>query len=147
MSAFEIKTKWLEGQSNSVAAELTATLARMQIYLGNKNITEYHSARAKDNDTALQIPIYYLVEWLVENWWVILFEPRKDEEADDSDFFARHSIVAAQHGFPLPALSIMPFGRSIHLNSTPRRAPYANVHFINGASIDVAREEAQEVLL
>ena len=147
MSDFEIKTKWIDDQSNSVAAELAATLARMQIYLGKKNITEYRAARAKYNDAALQIPVYYLAEWLVENWWVILFEPRKDEEADDSDFVARHSIVAAQHGFPLPALSIMPFGRSIHLNSAPRRAPYANVQFINGASIDVAREEAQEVLL
>jgi hypothetical protein len=146
VSDFEIKVKWLNGADNAVTIELAATLARVQIYLGRKNITEYRSARSRDNDTALQIPTYYLAEWLAENWWVILFEPRKDEDSDDSEFVTRHSIIAAQHGFPLPALSIMPFGRSIRLNSAPRRAPYANIQFITGESIDAARDDVQDVL-
>ena len=144
MSGFEIKSKWIADVASATEGELAATLARIQILLGNKNITEYESGRTKE--AALQIPTYYLAEWIAENWWVLLFEPRKDEDADDSEFIARHSILAAQHGFALPALSIMPFGRSIHLNSAPRRAPYANVQFTRGSSIDVARQEVETQL-
>lgn len=145
MSGFEIKSKWIGDEDESgAAAESAATLARVQILLDNKNITEYRSD-SYVGDFALQIPTYYLAEWIVENWWVVLFEPRKDEDADDTDFVARHSILAAQHGFALPALSIVPFGRAIHLNSAPRRAPYADVEFFRGASTNVAREEVQNV--
>jgi hypothetical protein len=143
MSNFEIHTKWIADDNNSNSA-LEATLARVQILLGNKNVTEYKSGQTKD--TALQIPTYYLAEWIAENWWVVLFEPRKDEDADDSDFVARHSILAAQHGFALPALSIMPFGRSIRLNSAPRLVPYADIEFLRGASVDAGRDEVQNVL-
>jgi hypothetical protein len=143
MRNFEIKTKWITDENNSNSA-LEATLARVQILLGNKNVTEYKSGRT--TDSALQIPTYYLAEWITENWWVVLFEPRKDEDADDSDFVARHSILAAQHGFALPALSIMPFGRSIRLNSAPRRVPYADIEFLRGASVDAGRDDVQNVL-
>jgi len=146
VSDFDIKIKWLNAASNSDSVELTATMARVQIELARKNITEYRAAKAKDNDTALQIPAFYLAEWLTENWWVLLFEPQKNEDGDDSELVARHSLIAAQHGFPLPALVIMPFGRSIRLYSVPRRAPYANVQFINGASVDASRTHVEMVL-
>lgn len=143
MSSFEIKADWLGPAERD--DEVQASLARLQIFLNKKNITEYRAPKLKSMHS-LSIPAYYLAEWIAENWWVILFEPRKDEATDDSDFTARHSITAAQHGFPLPSLSIMPFGRSIRLNSAPRRAVYANVDFINGAFADMARDEVEETL-
>jgi hypothetical protein len=143
MSGFEIKTKWISDVT-ATDAILAATLARIQIFLGAKNVTEYESGKKKE--AALQIPTYYLAEWIAENWWVVLFEPRKDEDSDDSEFISRHSILAAQHGFALPALSIMPSGRSIHLNSSPRRTPYANAQFTRGASIDAPRQDVEAAL-
>jgi hypothetical protein len=144
MTDFTIKNNWISSNTKPTD-ELAATFARLQILLGNRNITEHRAPHSK-TEVALQIPVYYLAEWIAENWWVVLFEPRKDEDTDDSDFTARHSIMAAQHGFPLPALSIMPFGRSIRLNSTPRHARYANVEFTNGAFADASREEVQHIL-
>ncbi len=147
MSNLEIKSDWLASTKNA-DDEVSATLARVKILLGGKNITEYRQYRKSDStlEDALQIPVYYLAEWLAENWWVILFEPRKDEHMDDSDFTSRHSLLAAQHGFPLPALTIMPFGRSIRLNNAPRQSPYANVRFTQRAFADMARSDVERIL-
>lgn len=142
MSYLDIKYKWIP-TGDVAATELTATLARLQFFLGKHNITE-HRPPAGANE--LQIPVFYLAEWILENWWVLLFEPRKHEEEEDPEFLSRHSILAAQHGFPLPALSIVPFGRSIGLSCSPRRAPFANVHFTVDAFGGASREEVQEIL-
>lgn len=144
MSAFEIKKRWLQ-VVETVTDELTATHAHLQIFVGNHNITEYRAARAKA-ETALEIPIYYLAEWVAENWWPLLFEPRKDEDRDDSDYLTRHSIIAGQNGFPLPGLSIVPTGRGFHLNCSPRIAPYSKIKFTTDAFADVARPEVEQVL-
>ncbi len=125
--------------------ELIATYASFQIFLGKENITAHKVGRTKV-ETRLSIPLYYLAEWLAENWWVLLFEPRKDEESDDPDFFKRHSILSAQHGFPLPALSLVPLGRSIHLDCIPRKAPYADVSFNVNAFGDESREVVEAIL-
>jgi hypothetical protein len=146
MSTFTVKSKWM--QSDGVPRdELEATISKLQIYIGrSNNITEHSIPRAKAKADALFIPLYFLAEWIAENWWVLLFEPRKDEESDDTEYLSRHSIVAAQHGFPLPDLSIVPFGRSFHLNAAPRVAPFANVKFTVSAFADVARDEVERVL-
>lgn len=143
MTYLDIKHKWLDTK-DAAADELAATLAHLQIFIGKSNITQHKPPAAGAHD--LQIPVYYLAEWIAENWWVLLFEPRKHEQDDDPDFITRHSLVAAQHGFPLPALSIIPFGRSIGLSCVPRRAPFANVQFTVDAFGDAPRNEVQDAL-
>jgi hypothetical protein len=144
VSAFEIKKRWLQA-IESVTDELTASHAYLQIFVGKHNITEYRAPRVKA-EKALEIPVYYLAEWVAENWWPLLFEPRKDEDIDDSDYLTRHSIIAGQNGFPLPGLSIVPTGRGFHLNCSPRVAPYSNIKFTTDAFADVGRPEVEQVL-
>ena len=92
-------------------------------------------------------PRILLGGWIAENWWVLLFEPRKDEEERNYfEYLTRHSILVAQHGFPLPDLSIVPFGRSFRLNSRPRRAQFAEHSFATSAFADVSRDEVEQVL-
>ncbi|HUA26585.1 MAG TPA: hypothetical protein VMA54_20820 [Steroidobacteraceae bacterium] len=143
MSALSIKVAWPPGAE--FRDELDATLARVQIAIGKSNVTEHRAPRAK-REPALEIPVYYLAEWIAENWWVLLWEPNKDEESDDSEYLRRHSIVAAEHGFPLPDLSIVPFGRAFHLTSRPRGATFANVKFMTSAVADAPRDEVETVL-
>lgn len=143
MSFLTFKKSWLTDNA-ATQDELYVTHARLQIFLGRQNITEYKTGRKTDNK--LEIPLYYLAEWLAENWWVILFEPRKDEENDDTGFIGRHSILSAQHGFPLPALSIIPFGRSIRLNCSPRKAVFANVSFPVDAFTDESIVDVKSTL-
>lgn len=141
MTAFTIKQHWIDVDADG---DVSATYARLQMHIGKRNLTEHRALRAK-RETALEVPTYFLAEWIAENWWVLLYEPRKDDDADDSDYYARHSIVSAQGGFPLPGLTIVPLGRGIHLNCAVRVSEFAKVKFITEAFADVSREamEAQ----
>lgn len=144
MSTFSIKQNWI-ANGNAMETVASVTYARVQMFIGRRNITEHKTGGSKRED-ALVIPTYYLAEWIAENWWVLLFEPRKDDERDDTDYLTRHSLIAAQGGFPLPNLSIVPTGRGLHLNCSPRIAPYAKAKFTADVFADVARDEVEKVL-
>src|SRR5262249_31839004 len=111
MSQFQILRSWLPKKG---ASELDATMAAIKILLAGKNITEFISDDDGRSDQ-LEIPTYFMAEWIAENWWPLLWEPRKSEDgADDPEFTARHSLLAAQHGFALPRLQFIPTGRTIN---------------------------------
>lgn len=142
MSGFSYKRQWIDVDAEGY---ISATYARLQLFVGKKNITE-HQVRGQKKETFVELPTYGLAEWLAENWWVLLNEPRKDDAADDTQYYTRHSVVSAQGGFPLPNLTIVPLGRGIHLNCSPRFSPYASVKFVGEAFADVPREVMEDQL-
>lgn len=143
MSALSIKNRWLPADGG--LPEVSATYARLQMFVNKINITEHRTGTGKPEGN-LVLPAYYLAEWIAENWWVLLSEPRKDDQADDTEYLTRHSLVAAQGGFPLPNLSIVPTGRGIHLSCSPRIAAYANTKFTADVFTDASRLEVEKVL-
>jgi hypothetical protein len=142
MTALTIRSVWLPGE---VASELDATMCKLTILIGRRNITEYTAARARGG-SSLDIPAYFLAEWMAENWWALLHEPKKDEEKDDPEYRERHSLLAAHHGFAVPNLSIMPVGRAIHVFATRHYAHLAEVTFERSAAADASRLEIEGVL-
>jgi hypothetical protein len=121
-------------------------MCRLQILLRDRLITEYRSSDDTKEDH-LEVPAYFPAEWIAENWWPLLNEPRKsDEISDDADFLSRHSLVTAQHGFALPALSIITTGVHIQLSVGARRVPYADVQFLNSAGGLFRREDVESEL-
>src|ERR1700691_2153611 len=131
MTTFKIEHGWLDSRENN-QSELDASLSRLRFLVNEKNVTEYTEADGKKQNE-LHIPSYYVAEWLAENWWSILFEPRKTEEGDSADFLTRHSLLTAQHGFALPSLLFVPVGRAMEVSTGPRRVPFANIAFTRGA--------------
>jgi len=120
MTAFRFNRSWLSRKGSS---ELEATFCQLSITVDDKNASEF----SDDKNTRyehLEIPAYYLAEWIAENWWPLLWEPRKSEDApEEPDFVARHSILAAQHGFALPRIQFIPTGKSILVSAKPRFVP------------------------
>jgi hypothetical protein len=150
---FKIACNWLEKAAKPTGDELEASLAALRIFIGDKNVTEYgqivEGVRPR-GDEALQdklhIPAYFLAEWLSENWWPLLYEPRKTESSDDVDFYSRHSILQAQHGFALPNVQIEPLGEAIRVTSRPREAPIPGVRFRQSATTIEDRNVVHGVL-
>jgi hypothetical protein len=142
MTTFTIKQKWIEPGTDE---EIGATLSNLQISIGKRILTE-HKTQGEKPEFALEIPTYFLAEWIAENWWVLLHEPRKDDDSDDTQYYARHSIVSAQGGFPLPSLSIVPLGRGLHLNCSQRSAPFADARFLGEAFGDIDRSAMENEL-
>lgn len=145
MSKFEISTAWLPRKGNN---EADATLCSLLIKLGDRIVTEFIDDREIVSQQ-LEIPTYYLAEWIAENWWSLLWEPRKNEDDDDNDnpaFLSRHSFLAAQHGFALPKILMVPFGRAVQISAIPREAQFADVRFRNGGKETLKQEEVEAVL-
>src|ERR1700730_11330864 len=104
MSDFELLSKWRPQKGN---AEADATLCKLQIKVGGQIVSEFRDEH-EQIVRQLEIPAYYLAEWIAENWWPLLWEPRKNEDGgDNADFLSRHSFLAAQHGFALPKVLLV----------------------------------------
>ncbi|OSI66358.1 hypothetical protein [Bradyrhizobium canariense] len=146
MSEFKITTSWSPTGGRN---EVDLTFCNLMIEVGNKVVTEFLDGR--DNVVPqLQIPAYYLAEWMAENWWALLWEPRKNEDeipqSASPTFNARHSLLSAQHGFALPRLLFLPQDRSVYISSSGRDVELAGVRFRNTASTALKRELVEEVL-
>ena len=143
MTDFRLNRSWLSRKGSS---ELEATFCQLSIVVDEKNVSEFSDERRTIYEH-LEIPAYFLAEWMAENWWPLLWEPRKSEDApEEPDFVARHSILAAQHGFALPRVQFVPTGRSILVSAKPRVSPLAEVRFRNGATASPPREDVEREL-
>lgn len=143
MSKFAIFRAWMAAAGNSVEA---ATFARLKIDLDGRNITEFEGEHDLRTDH-LEIPLYYLAEWIAENWWPLLWEPRKSEDLSAGrDFLGRHSPLAAQHGFVLPKLEIISAGDEIVVSASPRNVEHADVRMRNGGRAILPRREVEAEL-
>lgn len=149
----EITCNWLGRNPRPSADELEATLAAIRIRVGKENVTEHvplgdlpRHLVAEQVAEKLHIPSYFLAEWIAENWWPMLFEPRKTEEASNLEYDGRHSVLVAQHGFPLPSLRIEPAGETVQISCSARDAILANIRFRNSASSIISRKTVEAVL-
>jgi hypothetical protein len=143
---FEISTKWLEANSDVKSSEADATLAEILIKLGGKFLTEFRD-RNDDISQCVEIPAYFVAEWIAGNWWPLLWEPRKSEDDEPHpDFLSRHSVLTAQHGFALPRILIVPIGRSVQVSAGARNVSLADARFLNGGLETLPREEVENEL-
>ncbi|MGY4198949.1 hypothetical protein [Bradyrhizobium sp. USDA 4520] len=142
MSDFRISADWIAQEGRN---EADATLSSLLIEIDDQKVTEF-VARKGDQSEKLQIPAYYLAEWIAENWWALLWEPRKSEDGDDGSFLSRHSFLAAQHGYALPKILMVAFGKAVEITASPRIVPLANVSFKRRAYVSCAREAVEAEL-
>jgi hypothetical protein len=143
MTEFQVSKVWLPKKG---ASELDATMARLKLIIGDKNISEFILDDGQRLDH-LEIPAYFMAEWIAENWWPLLWEPRKSEDGvDDAEFVARHSLLAAQHGFALPRVTFIPTGRTIHIVASARDAAFADVRFRNSSQAAPLRNDVEKEL-
>lgn len=146
MSTFRINANWV-GATNP-KNELDASLASLNILLDDKNLTAYRTSQGREFNS-VRVPTYYLAEWMAENWWALLYEPRKKDDLDqalvpdDEDFLDRHSMSAAEHGFVLPSIRIVPVGRAVRVSATPHKAEFADAEFKNKGQADISRPDVE----
>jgi hypothetical protein len=144
MTKFSITCSWLSHKGES---EIDQTLSKIIMTVGDHVVTEYRSEYWPQSEH-LEIPAYYLAEWISENWWPLLWEPRKNEDiGDDQDFLDRHCILAAQHGFALPKVLIVPQGKNINVSAWSRTVPLADdVRFLRSGNVVLPRHDIESEL-
>lgn len=136
---FEIEARWLPSDADQKLAE---HLAELRVFISDKNVTRTTSSYRVDQDH-IDVPPYYLAEWMTENWWSILWEPRKsDEPGDDPDYVQRHCTIAAQHGFALPRIQFSAVSdQEVEVACTSRFVAEADVKFVESGKVYVPKSE------
>lgn len=145
MTNFEIKVGF--GPENPRKGVLEVTFGTLAISVAGRPVTSFTST-SQPGSTVLELPLYYLAEWIAENWWAILWEPYKTEDSiqDDQDFVLRHSTIAAEHGFLLPDVVIGSGGRTVTITATPRTPRHTDVRFTEAAKVVLEREVVADIL-
>ena len=144
MTKFSIRCSWLPHKGKS---EIDQTLSKLIMTVGDRVVTEYRSEYLPQSEH-LEIPAYYLAEWIAGNWWPLLWEPRKNEDiGDDQDFLDRHCVLAAQHGFALPKVLIVPQDKNINVSAWSRTVPLADgVRFLHSGNVVLPRQDIETEL-
>ncbi len=145
VAPFTIAAKWPTG-SGGARDPIDASFCDLRIGINGVNVTAYQT-EAGSQENSIEIPSYYLAEWIAENWWTILWEPCKSEDSgNDPEFLSRHSLATVQHGFALPSVSIVPVGEQIRLHASERKAQYADARFTNRAEAFARRDDVESEL-
>lgn len=136
VDAFAIKASWPRRNDGE---GIDSTFCNLQIQVGEQNVVIYRTEERQEEDH-VSMPAYYLAEWIAENWWPLLWEPRKTEEsAADSEFLIRHNLMSAQHGFALPSVSLVSTGDNIEIYAAKRRIEHGDATFLKSGTSVVRR--------
>jgi hypothetical protein len=144
---FSLLPTWSERKPTDVGdALLEATIARLQIDVGDSIVTQFRSDKGDTGD-AVEIPAYHLAEWIAENWWALLYEPLKSDEDEAShQFVRRHWVGSARNGFALPDLMLVPNDDCIEITARSAYLKHSRLTFEQDAHITLLTEEVAREL-
>lgn len=143
VNSFQISVK---PPASSNGDHVGKSFARLKIEVGGNIVTRYEGDFEPTADD-IEIPTYFFAEWLSENWWSILWEPRKSEtEGDDYEFLTRHSTIFAQGGFVLPKIMFVQQGGDINVHAYARNLQYPDIRFRNGGNALLPRASVEAEL-
>ena len=95
--------------------ELAATWASLRIHVGELIITRVLDERSKSIHDMIFVPLYPLAEWLVSNWWFLLYEFENPVKETDRAFDRRNSLSFGREGYGYPDLQVVSLGHLVRL--------------------------------
>lgn len=147
-SEFSLKVNWptqgVEPEGERLTPE-EATMGRLSIDLRGESVTSFKSDKG-DTGTAVDVPTIHLAEWLANNYWALLYEPKKTEQDDDASFKARHWLGVARNGFALPDLWIFSSGQKVEISAWDVYLRFARLSFLTRATHQVDRDLVENSL-
>src|ERR1035437_685128 len=134
---FSLDLQWPANPGKGGDSLLDESLARFQMMVGEKSLTSYQTDMG-DKNSYLNIPAYYLVEWLALNWWSFLYEPRKNDREDmEQEFRSRHWLGTARNGFALPDVTFSPAGDTMEIVARSAYLRFAQLKFTESLTANV----------
>lgn len=138
ITSFAVDLQWPTNPGKGGNPLLDNSLARFQIAVGGKFVTAYQTDQG-DKHSYLHVPTYYLVEWLAQNWWSFLYEPRRnDREEVEQDYRTRHWLGTARNGFALPDVTFSSVGDRIEIVARSTYLRFAQMNFFETVTSTVA---------
>ncbi len=124
----QINFEWEPGEQVR-APELSATWARLEIWVGPECVTQVEDVESRSVRRSVYGALYPLAEWVAYNWWLLRADTRpaslqpslwtytalRGDRTALNRWLSHHNLRAAGDGFSWPDLTILPEGRSTRL--------------------------------
>lgn len=126
--------------------ELRATWASLRILSGAECLTRVLDRAARSVREEIHIPLYPLAEWIVENWWNLLYEPEVPKLREGRRFRQRHDLALVGDGLAMPRIEIAPLGGSVRIEWEQKSHPYQQIDFLSRGKALVNTQDLQDEL-
>ncbi len=104
------------------------TMGRLSIQLGNQVATRLRTGNQYQD--YIEVPLSYLAEWIVTNWWHLSYEADTVYGSSRIGFASRHDLSYAGNGFVFPRIIFRPEGKYIVVSNEKWYAKHAQIEFI-----------------
>ena len=128
---------------------LAATWARLEITAAGRVVSDVVAKGSQR--TGIYGPVLPLAEWIVENWWSLLYEPSPSSPLVSArkapawmrPWVHRHNLLAAREGMALPDATIVRDGDELVLMWAPDPPQELNgaSHFVGSGQVRVSTED------
>lgn len=146
MSELQLELEWCDAQT-SADRLAQATIARLRIVLGGRCVTALADMRSKSTREAVLVPLHPLAEWLVSNWWHLLYEVETPaDRAGTNGFLSRHDMSVAGDGFVLPRLILASQGDRIIARAHRWAPTLSPVEFLHESEATLDRANVEDQL-
>jgi hypothetical protein len=138
--------KWLRGGFDEALE--AKSFAALKIDLDGEVLTRLYDRIAEGERDTVNVVLYPLAVAIAENWWRLLYEPRKSEEGN-SLVEIRHSLDSYMNGFVFPALSLWSGGDDTVTFDHPNIRPqHSSLEFLPAANsvTNLPRESVEQNL-
>lgn len=120
---------WLRGRlDDHVEAE---TFAALRILLNGNAATRVYDHVAGGERDAVRVPLYPIARGISENWWQLLYEPKKSDQDINEPL---HALDAYLKGYIFPFVTVWSGGDQAVLLETSRSLPApSNLEFLHAS--------------
>ena len=131
------------------------TWACIRISAASRSITRLWDRTSESERVTIYIPAFPLASWIVENWWTLLYEPRRskrlpsdreDFSKSEAEWLRRHCLRSADSGLLLPQACFFNDGRDTCIQwLADEQDLYPNMpgHFVESGEVRVSQVEAE----
>jgi hypothetical protein len=144
--ALKFEYEWIE-PGGAKGSELRATWARLAIEIDGKSVTRAIDSLSRGVRESVYLPLYPFAEWLVTNWWFLLYEVEPRRLGAGEGFYGRHSLRSAGEGFALPDLLFSPTGSTVQAHWRPADLPHQRIEFTERGRATLDVHEFRESVL
>ena len=99
------------------------SMAMLRIEVNSSVVTKFIDHNDRELQDRIVVPMFSIAEWLVCNWWHMLYEVDKGEQSQD--FASRHDLAFAGDDFEFPNLTLKPMSELIQLSWCQYQSPHA----------------------
>lgn len=134
--------EWIDRSVETIDA-YESTFCRFYIKFNDDYLTRILCAGDEERNY-IRIPVYSLAEWIVYNWWALLYEVESPFRAR-RNFIFRHSILSGSDGYTLPNIIFYPHIPNIKISCIENGKSLSSIVFVNiNKEYFVTQEELKE---